>query len=157
MREFDSQIKQMMPIFHQKNLRKGRFSQAAQIYHITSATISREPIFQELQAARCLINILRDAERQQHAHTFAFVVMPDHFHWLMQLGGTQSLSLIVRTVKARTSHRLGQPIWQQGFYDHALRKDEDIQTAARYIIANPLRAGLVQHIGDYPHWDAVWL
>jgi hypothetical protein len=28
---------------------------------------------------------------------------------------------------------------------------------ARYIVANPLRAGLVEHLGDYPHWDAVWL
>ena len=147
----------MMPISHQKNLRKGRFSQTAQIYHITSTTINREPIFQELQAARCLINMLRDAELQQRAYTLAFMVMPDHFHWLMQLGETQLLSQIVRSVKARTSHRLGRAIWQKGFYDHALRKDEDIQSAARYIIANPLRAGLVQHIGDYPHWDAIWL
>jgi putative transposase len=28
---------------------------------------------------------------------------------------------------------------------------------ARYIVANPLRAGLVERLGDYPHWDAVWL
>jgi hypothetical protein len=28
---------------------------------------------------------------------------------------------------------------------------------ARYIIANPLRAGLVDRIGDYPLWDAMWL
>jgi len=28
---------------------------------------------------------------------------------------------------------------------------------ARYIVANPLRAGLVERIGDYPLWDATWL
>ncbi|MFV3292807.1 transposase, partial [Pseudomonas sp. NY11955] len=28
---------------------------------------------------------------------------------------------------------------------------------ARYIIANPIRAGLVSRVGDYSHWDAVWL
>ncbi|MFV3290267.1 transposase, partial [Pseudomonas sp. NY11955] len=28
---------------------------------------------------------------------------------------------------------------------------------ARYIVANPIRAGLVSRVGDYPHWDAVWL
>jgi hypothetical protein len=38
-----------------------------------------------------------------------------------------------------------------------LRKDEDLQTVARYIVANPLRAGLVEKIGDYPLWDAIWL
>jgi len=28
---------------------------------------------------------------------------------------------------------------------------------ARYIIGNPVRSGLVQRVGDYPFWDAVWL
>ena len=31
------------------------------------------------------------------------------------------------------------------------------RAAARYIVANPLRAGLVKQIGDYPLWDAIWL
>jgi hypothetical protein len=29
--------------------------------------------------------------------------------------------------------------------------------AARYVVANPLRAGLAQSLGHYSHWDAVWL
>ncbi|MES9878966.1 MAG: transposase, partial [Candidatus Sedimenticola sp. 1PA] len=33
----------------------------------------------------------------------------------------------------------------------------DIKELARYIVANPLRGGLVESIGDYPHWDAMWL
>jgi len=32
-----------------------------------------------------------------------------------------------------------------------------VQATARYIVANPLRAGLVERLGDYPLWDAVWL
>ena len=42
-------------------------------------------------------------------------------------------------------------------YDHGLRDGEDIKQLSRYILANPLRAGLVEFAGDYPHWDAVWL
>jgi len=41
--------------------------------------------------------------------------------------------------------------------DHALRTDENLLNVARYIIANPLRAGLVTRIGDYPLWDSIWL
>jgi putative transposase len=48
-------------------------------------------------------------------------------------------------------------LWQRGFYDHALRKDEDVLKLARYIVANPIRAGIINKIGDYPLWDAVWL
>jgi plasmid stabilization system protein ParE len=39
----------------------------------------------------------------------------------------------------------------------AQRAEEDLIKIARYIVANPLRARLVEHIGDYPLWDAAWL
>jgi REP element-mobilizing transposase RayT len=52
---------------------------------------------------------------------------------------------------------LGRPVWQNGFHDHALRQEEDLAEVARYIVANPLRAGLVERLGDYPHWHAIWL
>jgi putative transposase len=48
-------------------------------------------------------------------------------------------------------------VWQRGFYDRAIRKEEDLLAVARYIVANPLRAGLVSQLSDYPFWDAVWL
>jgi hypothetical protein len=55
------------------------------------------------------------------------------------------------------SRQLGQAVWQSGFHDRALRQEEELQTIARYIVANPLRAGLVKRVGDYAHWDAMWL
>lgn len=51
----------------------------------------------------------------------------------------------------------GMPLWAPGFHDHALRREESIVDAARYIVLNPVRAGLVRCAGDYPFWDAVWL
>jgi hypothetical protein len=48
-------------------------------------------------------------------------------------------------------------IWQRGFFDRAIRKDDDLLGIARYIVANPLRAGIVDSVGDYPLWDAMWL
>ncbi|PUE13003.1 hypothetical protein B9Z33_05885 [Limnohabitans sp. T6-20] len=83
--------------------------------------------------------------------------MPDHLHWLMQLGEEVDLGRCVQGVKSLVSRELGQPIWQPGFHDRAMRKDEDLQALARYIVTNPLRAGLVKRVGDYPHWDAMWL
>jgi putative transposase len=38
-----------------------------------------------------------------------------------------------------------------------LRHEDDLAKLPRYIVANPLRAGLVERVGDYSHWDAVWL
>jgi REP element-mobilizing transposase RayT len=55
----------------------------------------------------------------------------------------------------RMSHRNGAP-WAGAFHDHALRAEEDLLRSARYVIANPVRAGLVQRVGDYLFWNAVW-
>ena len=44
----------------------------------------------------------------------------------------------------------GTQLWQKGYYDHALRLDEDVCDAALYIFANPVRAGLVAEVTDYP-------
>ncbi len=146
-----------MKTSHQKNLRIGRYSQQNQIYHITFTTINRAPIFKEFANARALIKILKQSDQLKYTTTLAYVVMPDHIHWLTQLAGSQSLANVVKTVKSKASVQLGHSIWQAGYYDHAVRKDEDIVNIARYIIANPIRAGLVTKVGDYPHWDAVWI
>ncbi len=88
--------------------------------------------------------------------------MPDHVHWLVQLGDADELSMLVGRMKAVSAKALSQAgvagrVWAKGFHDRALRKDEALKPAARYVIANPLRAGLVEKVGDYAFWDAVWI
>jgi REP element-mobilizing transposase RayT len=124
---------------------------------ITMVTAERRRVFEQFSAARTLIGYLKTENDLQRANTVAFVVMPDHLHWLMQLGEGATLSQVVRGVKSLTSHRLGYAVWQRGYHDHAVRHDEDLKAMSRYVIANPIRAGLVSSVGDYPHWDAVWI
>jgi putative transposase len=142
---------------HQKDLRKGRYSQDNQIYHITTTTLNRAPIFKDFLTARLIITILKKSDALNHTNTLAFVVMPDHIHWLFQLNHKQTLPKVMQNIKSTSAHAIGYPIWQPGYYDHAIRQDEDIVSIARYIIANPIRAGLVKRVGDYPHWDAIYL
>ncbi len=137
-------------------LRKGRVSEPDRVYHIVATTLDRRCIFADLYAARVLIRAMQAEQHSGRARTIAFVVMPDHLHWLLELGEARLCDL-VGAVKSVTAHRLGQPVWQDGFFDHALRRDEDLRVVARYIVANPIRAGLVRELGSYPHWDAIWL
>lgn len=83
--------------------------------------------------------------------------MPDHVHWLLELGSEGGVSAAVRVYRAKVSLALGRRIWQKGFYDRALRREEDLVAVARYVVGNPVRAGIVARVGDYPHWDAVWI
>ncbi len=88
--------------------------------------------------------------------------MPDHLHWLFRLD-EDSLSTVVQRVKSVSSREIcatagcSGPIWQKGFHDRALRRDEDIRAVAKYVVANPLRAGIVKTLRMYPLWDAMWL
>ena len=115
---------------HACNLRKGRVSLEGQIYLITAVTRDRQPLFTHLSAARMVVRALREEHRLDRADTLAFVVMPDHLHWLMQLRPGATLSGVVRAVKSVSAHGLGQRIWQRGFHDHALRAEEDIREVA---------------------------
>jgi REP element-mobilizing transposase RayT len=145
-------------------LRVGRFSETNRIYHLTTTTKHRYRYFSDLHLGRIVVQALRYQHDQGQVHSLAFVVMPDHLHWLVQLRAGANLPKLMSTVKGWSTSRIRQianishqDIWQRGYFDHALRKEEDVQSVARYIVANPLRARLVANIGDYPLWDAVWL
>jgi len=138
-----------------KDLLKGRVSQAHQLYHVTFCTEKRKKYFNNIYCGRLVVQQMKILQDEKQVDSIAWVIMPDHLHWLFQLGETQSLSAVVKRLKARSAIKINHflqrrgSLWQRGFHDHALRKDEDIRQISRYIVANPLRAQLVEHIGDY--------
>ncbi len=149
---------------HSHDLRKGRHSERYRIYHIRTSTENKRPLFVDLYLGRVVVNTMRFIHESGDVDSLAFVVMPDHLHWLFQLTGVRPLEKILFSLKRHTSGvinqrlgRIGETVWQDGYFDRALRDDEDVITVARYIVANPLRAGLCKQIGEYSLWDAVWL
>lgn len=145
-----------------RRLRTGRYSQLSQIYLISAVTHERQPFFTDWRVGRLLVDQFRQIQADSRAESLAWVVMPDHFHWLMELkqGDLATVVLAVKSRAARSVNaylgRSGQ-LWQRSFHDRAIRDEEDLQSVARYIIANPIRAGLVTRVHDYPLWDAVWV
>ena len=144
-----------------ENLRKGRFSEQGRIYLLTSVSCGSQPFFSNFSCARLVVQAL--IHEQPRAATLCFVLMPDHLHWLVQLQQDHSFSTIMQSMKSRSSHDINRllgrtgKVWQSGYHDHGLRMEEDVKGIARYIIANPIRAGLVSSVMEYPHWDAVWM
>lgn len=156
-----------MPDFNQRyqgrKLRSGRHSEPARIYLVTTLTRQRLPLFTDLHCGRLVVREMHKLDQGGLVDSLAFVLMPDHLHWLFSLRqGT--LAVLMQRLKGSSSRQVnlchgrpGRQIWQAGYHDHALRREEDMRAVARYVVANPLRAGLVNRIGDYPLWDAVWL
>ena len=145
-------------------LRRGRHSEPRRVYHMVTTTWDRRRLFTHLTAGRIVVDAMRHLDNGDATNTLAYVVMPDHAHWLFELGEIIPLARVVESFKSHSARRLntltgtgGRSVWQRGYFDHAVRKEEDIQAIARYIVANPLRAGLVRSVRDYPFWDAIWL
>jgi REP element-mobilizing transposase RayT len=149
-----------LPASHR--LRAGRYAEPNRIYLLTTNTLDRDPIFADFALGRLVAHQFRRAQELELANSLAWVVMPDHFHWLVELENCslkklmrETKSLIAREVNISINRK--GPLWQQGYHDRALRREEDLVKMARYVVANPLRAGLVEKIGDYPLWDAIWI
>ena len=143
-------------------LRKGRASVAGQIYLVTSVTKDRRKWFLDFDLGCLASRILNSPQLWPDANLLAWVLMPDHMHLLVELGDREPLELVIQRVKSLVSKELRlalgpAQIWQAGFHDHALRDSEDIIAVARYVIANPIRAGLANGVGEYSFWGSAWI
>ncbi|KTD93262.1 transposase [Pseudoalteromonas sp. H71] len=99
---------------------------------------------------------------QNKVNTICYVLMPDHLHWLFQLKEC-SLANVIKIFKSVTTVKINKlngttgKIWQQNYFEHQLRSEKDLINQARYIVANPLRAGVAKNVGQYPYWDCIYL
>jgi len=142
-------------------LRRGRWSEGGNIYLITFVTDGRRPWFRSWDPASRVARALAAPTTWPGSSLLCWVLMPDHWHGLLQLGEGGALSKSVGRAKAHATRTWkpgrGIRLWQPGFHDRAMRRPDDLLATARYVIANPIRAGLSRSFGGYPYWDAVWL
>jgi REP element-mobilizing transposase RayT len=140
-------------------LRKGRYSEPGRIYLVTFVTQARNRWFESFDLGCAVCRTFNPSADAEHAELLCWVLMPDHFHGLVQLHGERTLSQCVRRLKSQSTRACGGfgRIWARAYHDHAVRREEDVRALARYVIANPVRAGLVESVLHYPFWDASWL
>ena len=78
------------------------------------------------------------------------LVMPDHVHLILTFPEIDKrVQTIVSKWKEWTAKSLGVP-WQRDYFEHRLRREESFREKADYILANPVRAGLVARWDDWP-------
>jgi len=86
---------------------------------------------------------------------FAWSIMPNHVHVLMQASKDNKLSEIVKAWKGCTARAcntfLGREgeFWAADYFDRFIRTPEHYRTTVRYIAENPIKAGVS------PAWTAV--
>jgi putative transposase len=117
-------------------------------YFVTSRTWQSRPLFRNEPCCRILIESLLHYRSQGVYALYAFVLMPDHFHILLQPSCETTLERAVQYIKGGSAHRIGKemqynwPIWQRGFSDHRIRDWADFERHCRYLEENPVRKKL---------------
>ena len=125
-------------------------------YSLTICTYRRQRVFVNREAVDLVLwQLLQSASRSGFA-VIAYCFMPDHLHLLVE--GTDdhaALNEFARVFKQCSAYHwksaFGSQLWQRSYFEHVLREGESPVKALRYILANPLRAGLVHRVEDYPY------
>jgi putative transposase len=125
-------------------------------YFLTFCTDQRHPLFIDDAAVDVVLRqILRAAEDEQFA-VIAYCFMPDHVHLLVEARSESCDGLrFIKRAKQFSGfyytkefrHRL----WQRYGFERVLRDEDDALSVARYLVENPVRAGLVASPADYKY------
>ena len=134
-------------------LRAGRQSVPAEWYVVTtcSAGLDLRP------AASIIIEQARALEAEGLIKLYTIVVMPDHCHLVFELNTGPELARVMQLLKGRSSRAANRrlqrrgPLWQDGFHEHLLHSPREAYAAWWYVLANPVRRGLVARWEDHPH------
>ena len=125
-------------------------------YHVRTSTIEQYPAFADpVTVAAVRAQLLHAAETHRFA-VLAYCFMPDHVHVLLDARDENAaLRDLVKRWKQASGYwymrRYGRTLWQSGYFERILRREDTTEVVANYIIANPVRAGLAKELGEYPY------
>ena len=117
-------------------------------------TYQRRALFVSGDAVNNTLLQIRQAATKQRFALLAYCFMPDHVHLLVEATDDASdLRRFVSEAKQHSGFAYGRThherLLQDGYYDRVLRQSEDARWVARYLLANPVRAGLVESPREY--------
>ena len=132
------------------------YGDTSQICSLTIAALGRQQLFSDTDLAKAAIGILKARSTLYGIPVYVYRIMPDHVHLVLSPADGCDLIAFVAQFKnlvQRAAWRTGLVghIWQPRFWDHFLRGDEDLGRTVAYVLANPVRAGLVGTWQEYPY------
>ena len=120
----------------------------------------RAEIFHKPGDYEAFVDLIVRAKARHELRVFAFCVMPNHFHMILQPPTITALSefmqwLMTSHVRRYHSHYGGSGhIWQGRFKSFPIQRDEHLVAVLRYVLQNPVRAGLAKSVREW-NWSSV--
>lgn len=133
------------------NYRRNKTGNPDDIFFLVFNTFKRTPWIADLGCFDLLTGLMNRAECEFGVRFHAWVILPDHIHWLIQ-PGKADYSTVVSSFKKWATWRLKyQNIirhtdkrWQDRFWEETIRDDDHYSNCVEYIHFNPVKHGLVE-------------
>ena len=122
------------------------------VFHIRIRCAADNPI---PLSAPALATVILESVRFYHTrrvwHPAVFLLMPDHLHALLAFSREKRMSRVIADWKRYHATKNGVR-WQDGYFDHRLRNEEQLELKYQYILNNPIAKGLCASPEDWPWW-----
>ncbi len=128
------------------------------VYHVTSRGNARTTVFNDDTDRRQFLDDLADAVERQDWLCHAYCLMTDHYHLLIETpegGLSRGMQLLNGAYTQRFNRRHGRVghLFQGRFKGILVEKESQLLEVARYVVLNPVRAGMVRSPRDWP-WSS---
>ncbi len=128
------------------------------IYHVMVRGVNKQKIFEEEADYRRFVRILRRCKENSAYKLFAYCLMNNHVHLLIKTE-EKPLDVTMKRIAGSYAHWFNEKYARKGhlFQDRYLSETVDSEryflTLLRYIMQNPMKAGLEKCPGTYP-WSS---
>src|SRR5262245_5850660 len=131
------------------------YAEAGRICSVTIAVKGRVPVLSNPAVATAAVHVLRQQAEKTNVPIYAYCLMPDHVHLVLEPSASCDIVTLVGRFKnlaqrAAWSEGVRGAFWQTSFWDHFLRREEQLRVVIDYVLNNPVRAGLVERWQDHP-------
>jgi putative transposase len=135
---------------------------AGHAYHVLNRGNGGAVVFHKDGDYTALLDLLATAKAKHPVKVLGFCLMPNHFHLVVQPATAAALSSFMQwwmTSHVRRYHqhyRSHGHVWQGRFKSFPIQQDSHLLTVLRYVLRNPVRAGLVEQAVQWP-WSSLRL
>ena len=138
--------------------RSARIKSPTEIYHVMLRGINRQPIFLDDEDRRRFLWVLRQCQQISGFRLYGYCLMTNHIHLLIKAEG-EPLETIFRRAGSRFVYwyngkyqRIGH-LFQDRYRSEPIKNEARFLTVLRYILQNPMKAGIEQRVGQY-RWSS---
>jgi REP element-mobilizing transposase RayT len=138
--------------------RAWRIEYPGALYHVLSRGNERRDIFFDDRDRHLFLTTLGEMSQRFGVEIFAYALMPNHYHLLMRthrpnLSRSMHWFGVTYTNRLNARHNRTGHLFQGRFKSILVENDAYLIQLSCYIHRNPLRAGMVERLADYP-WSS---